>query len=115
MAQFVFLYRRSGGIPTSASASPEQLQQRVHQWQAWFKKMTDEGYLKDRGMPLDRTGQVVGGAKKRVTDGPYAEKDLVIGYSIVEARDQVHASELALTCPLVEEGAYVEVRPVLSL
>jgi hypothetical protein len=113
MAQFVFLYRRSGGIPTG---SPAQMQERMQKWQAWFKQLADSGHLKDRGLPLDKVGNVVGGtSKKNVTDGPYAEKDLVMGFSLIEARDLAHATELALTHPLADEGNYVEVRPVLSM
>jgi hypothetical protein len=113
MAQFVFLYRRSGDSPSN---SPAQMQQRMHKWQAWFKELSEKGHLKDRGLPLEKTGSVVGGSsKKSVTDGPYAEKDLVMGFSLIEARDLAQASELSLGCPLLEEDAYVEVRPALSM
>ena len=110
MAQFVFLYRRE----SRPAGSPEQMQQRMQKWQAWFQALTTEGHLKDRGLPLEVTGAVVGG-KKSVSDGPYAEKDLVIGFSLVEARDQAHAGALAAGCPICDEGGYVEVRPVMAM
>jgi hypothetical protein len=64
---------------------------------------------------LNRTdGRVV--RKGEITDGPYAEtKDIVIGFSIIEAKDFDEAVRLANSCPLVEAGCLVEVRPVLTL
>jgi hypothetical protein len=113
MAQFVFLYRRSAD---QAAVSPAQMQQRMHKWQAWFKDLSERGLLKDRGLPLERAGKLVGGApKKSVTDGPYAEKDLVIGYSLIEAKDLAQASELSMACPIFEDNGFVEVRPVMSM
>jgi hypothetical protein len=110
MAQFVFLYR--GGEPPAAS--PALAQQRMQKWMAWFKDLSDKGHIKDRGLPLERSGKLVAGTpKKSITDGPYAEKDLVIGFTLVEARDLAQASELAENHPLLEVGGYVEVRPVM--
>ncbi len=65
------------------------------------------------GQPLDDTGKVVGGRQRTVTDGPYAEtKDLIGGYSLIEARDLDQAAQIASGCPIIENGGYVEVRPV---
>jgi hypothetical protein len=112
MAQFAFLYR--GGEPRPDS--PAQMQQRMDKWLHWFNDLAAKGHLKDRGFPLDRTGRTVTSApKKNVTDGPYAEKDLVMGVTLIEARDLDHASELSLACPIFEQGGCLEVRPVLSL
>jgi hypothetical protein len=78
--------------------------------------MTDQGHLKNVGLPLERKGAVVGGRRKSVTDGPYTEtKELVGGFSIIVARDLDHATEIASGCPILERGGSVEVRPVLSL
>ena len=48
MSEFVFLYR--GG---DRSGSPEEMQQVLQKWMAWFKDLADKGHLKDRGQPLD--------------------------------------------------------------
>jgi hypothetical protein len=112
MAQFVFLYRTAD----KSQPTPAQMQQRMQKWSAWMKELADNGHIKDRGQPLERTGKLVGGApKKNVTDGPYAEKDLVIGYTLIEAKDLAHASELSSGCPVIEGGGFVEVRPVMAL
>jgi hypothetical protein len=110
MAQFVFLYRRGQNAP----ASPAQMQARMERWQAWFKDLAAKGHLKDRGLPLELTGAVA--TKKNITDGPYAEKDLVMGYSLIEARDLAHASELSTGCPIIaDDSGSVEVRPVMNM
>jgi hypothetical protein len=112
MAQFAFIYR--GGEPMPQS--PAQMQQRMQKWLTWFNDLLEKGHIKDRGVPLDRAGKMVSHApKKNVTDGPYAEKDLVMGLTIVEARDLDHATAIAMACPVFEQGGCVEVRPVMSL
>ena len=111
MSEFTYLFR--GG---EASGSPEQMQQQMQKWVAWIKELGERGHLKDPGQPLERTGKVVKGKQKIVTDGPYAEaKDLVGGYMLVEARDLAHAVELSLGCPILETGGLVEVRPIMQM
>ncbi len=108
MSEFTFLFR---GRQTFSS--PEQAQQHVQKWLAWFKELRAQGLIKDPGHPLEGTGKVVRGSQRIVTDGPYAEaKDVVGGYIIVEARDLAHAAELSKGCPILEGGGCVEVRPV---
>ncbi len=111
MSQFVFLYR--GGM--QGNASPAEMQQQMQRWMTWLKDLGDKGFVKDPGKPLDRGGKVVAGKQKTVTDGPYAEKDLVGGYTLVEAKDIDHAAELSLGCPIFLVGGSVEVRPVLKM
>ena len=51
-----------------------------------------------------------------VTDGPYAEaKDLVGGYTLIEAESLARAAELAKGCPILERQGIVEVRPIMKL
>jgi hypothetical protein len=111
MSEFTYLYR---GRDTSAS--PEQRQKHLEKWVAWFKELGANGHLKDLGHPLEGTGMVVKGNQKIVTDGPYAEaKDVVGGYSLIEAADLAHAVEISKGCPILEVGGSVEVRPLQQL
>src|SRR5215469_14666592 len=112
MAQFVFLYR--GGRPLS-DLSPSEKQERMNRWLVWFNGLSESGHMKDRGIPLDRPGRVVRGTKANVTDGPYAEKDLVLGITLIEAKDIEEASALVRNHPILQDGGCVEVRPVLEL
>ncbi|MGH9558485.1 MAG: YciI family protein [Bryobacteraceae bacterium] len=111
LSAFTFLFR--GG---DCQGSPEQMQQMMRKWMAWLKELEDKGHLKDRGNPLERSGKVVKGPRKTVTDGPYAEtKDVVGGYTLLEARDLSHTVELSKGCPIFELDAMVEVRPVMQM
>jgi hypothetical protein len=111
MSEFVYLYR--GG---SREGSPEQMQQVMQKWMAWFKDLSQKGHVKDQGQPLERAGKLVKGKQKIVTDGPFAEaKDVVGGYTLIEARDLDQAVELSKGCPILEREGAVEVRPVMKI
>jgi hypothetical protein len=111
MSEFLYLYR--GG---ETGRSPEQAERQMQKWGAWLKELGEKGYIKDPGQPLERTGKVVKGNPKTVTDGPYPEtKDLVGGFTIVEAKNIDHAVELSSGCPILEVGGLVEVRPVMKM
>jgi len=112
MSEFVYLYRGGDGL----SDSPEQGEQQMQKWVAWMQQLGEKGHMKDRGQPLERTGKVVRGKDKTITDGPYAEtKDLVGGYTLIEAKDLSQAAELSKGCPIFEYGGIVEVRPVMKM
>ena len=111
MSEFLFLYR--GG---ETGRSPEKMQQTMQKWIAWMKELGEKGNLKDQGHPLERTGKLVKGQQKVVTDGPYPEaKDIVGGYTLIDARDLDHATELSKGCPIFEVGGLVEVRPIMKM
>lgn len=111
MSEFAYLYR--GG---ERERSPEIAQQTMQKWMAWFKDLADKGHIKDRGQPLERAGKLVKGKQKTVTDGPFAEsKDVVGGFTLIEARDLDQAVELSKGCPIFEVEGAVEVRPVMKL
>jgi hypothetical protein len=59
---------------------------------------------------------VVKGKQKTVTDGPFAEtKEIVGGYTVIEARDLEEAVELSKGCPIFDGKGAVEIRPVMKL
>ncbi len=112
MSEFLFLYR--GGM--DATTSPAERQEQMQRWLAWFKDLGEKGHIKNPGHPLERTGKTVRGREKAITDGPYAEaKDLVGGYTLVEAKTLSQATELSLGCPIFLFGGSVEVRPIMVL
>jgi len=116
MSEFALLYRSTQEAHRDAMGSPEKAQQSMTKWRAWFKEMADKGQLKSIGQPLERVGSVVAGKKRTITDGPYAEtKDVIGGFSIIEAKDLEQAAKIASACPIREVGGSVEVRPVLQL
>jgi hypothetical protein len=110
MADFLFLYRGA-----QRASSPEQSEKVMQKWMSWMQDLASKGHMKDRGQPLEETGKVVR-RDKTVTDGPYAEsKDLVGGYTLVEAKDLGQAAELSKGCPIFDNGGFVEIRPVMEM
>jgi hypothetical protein len=112
MSEFVYLYRR----PAVSPLSPQQMQDQMPRWAVWFKDLEQKGHLVSLGHPLDGTGAVVKDKKGSISDGPYAEtKDIVIGYSLIQAKDLDQAVSLASGCPMYDQGGVVEVRPILKM
>jgi hypothetical protein len=110
MSEFVFLYRNGEKM------SPETMQQQMGKWAAWLKELGEKGFLKSPGQPLERSGKLVSGAQRTVTDGLFAEaKDVIGGYSLIEAKDIAHAVELSMGCPIFNVGGAVEVRPTMKM
>src|SRR5207237_10693713 len=96
MSEYLFLYRG----PSADSASPEQMQQIMQKWLAWFKDLGEKGHIKNPGQPLETAGKVVRGRGKSLHHGPFAEaKDVVNGYTLMEAKDVEQPRELERACP----------------
>jgi hypothetical protein len=112
MGDFTFLYRGSN----ASTQSPEERQKTMEKWMAWFKDMGAKGLIKDPGHPLEAGGKIVKGKPIAVSDGPFAEaKDVVGGYTLIQAGDLAQAAEIAKGCPILEGGGSVEVRPVMQM
>jgi hypothetical protein len=115
MSQFVYLFRASEADQLEHMGTPERAQQSMQAWLSWIRDLEAKGHLKNPGQPLERTGKVVRGRKKVVTDGPFVEiKDLVAGFIVIEARDLAQAVELSAGCPMLNGDGSVEIRPVAS-
>jgi len=111
MSEYVFLYR-GAQRPTS----PQDAQQVMQKWMHWLQDLGAKGHIKDNGQPLEPVGKIVTGRGKSITDGPFAEaKDVIGGYTLVEARDLDEAAELSKGCPIFDRNGYVEVRPVMKM
>jgi hypothetical protein len=112
MSEFLFLYR--GERP---ELSPEQGRLQMQSWLTWMKELGAKGHLKEPGHPLETKGKVVRGKKKIVTDGPFAEtKDLVLGYTLIQAKDLDEAVQVSFGCPIFgSDGNSVEVLPIMKM
>jgi hypothetical protein len=116
MSEYVFLFRSDEAGAHEAIGTPERAQKSLQAYMAWIGELEANGHLKNRGLPLERSGKVVRGENTVVTDGPFAEaKDMVLGFIVIEARDMTQAVQLASRCPIAQGGGAVEIRPVMSL
>ena len=113
MARFLFVYRGRGDA--MAKMAPEEMQQNMQKWEKWIGEGMQKGWMLDPGDGLTPEGCVVN-AKKVVTDGPFVEaKEVVGGYSIVQADTIDVAAEIAKGCPVLLTGGSVEVRCLAGL
>lgn len=107
MAKFLFVYRNNVEAE-SRQPSPEEMQQAMAAWGEWFQKLGSA--IIDGGDGLLPNGKRVA-SNGAITDGPFIEaKELVGGYSIVEADSIDKASQFAKGCPILTHGGNVEVR-----
>lgn len=99
----------------SSKLSPDAQQAGMEKWFAWVQKLQQQGRYAS-GEALLPGGKTIKGAKKTVTDGPFAEsKEIVGGYFIVNAKNLQEATELAKEYPDFELGGAVEIREVMKL
>ncbi len=109
MAKFLFLIR-GAGCSEQSEMTPEQMEAGMKAWMDWVKNGTDEGWLLDPGSGLHGEGAVID-SEFNVIDGPFAEsKELVGGYSIVEATDLAAACEFAKQTMKLAGSGKIEVR-----
>ena len=83
---------------------------------AWYEKHAASGKLADPGNQLDLPHTAKTVRASGVTDGPYIEaKEVLGGYSVLEADNVDEAVDLAKSWPGVDSGLIVmEVRPVMA-
>jgi len=112
MKKFILLIRED--LRLLKQMTPEQSQEDSRQMVSWVEEITKAGNFV-QGDPLENDMTVV--AKGKIhTDGPFIEaKEAISGFTIIKAASLIQASEIALTCPLVQtEKIKIEVRPILE-
>jgi hypothetical protein len=110
MARFLFVYRNCTDV--HGTMTPEEMQVMMQKWHAWISEGFEKGWMVDAGDGLKKEGRVVG-RQRVVTDGPFVEsKEIVGGFSIVEADSLDDAAALAEGCPSLLVNGTVEVRPL---
>jgi hypothetical protein len=84
---------------------------------AWYEKWGSSGKLADGGAQLQGTETAKTIRSGAVTDGPFMEtKEVLGGYSVIEADTIDEAVEIARTWPGVDRGwMTIEVRPVIEM
>ena len=113
MAKFMFLQR--GGCENRPKMTPEQMEAQMKSCMEWMQSGQEEGWLLDPGAPLSGGSAVVDG-DLNVIDGPFAEsKELVGGYTIVEAPDLTSACELAKKTIQMAGAGKIEVREIANM
>ncbi|MCB1755476.1 MAG: hypothetical protein KDJ38_08135 [Gammaproteobacteria bacterium] len=112
MNKFMFIYRGSTEAP---EMSPEEMQADMEAWIGWVQAAMQAGWMINGGEALlpDNAAVV---RQKDVTDGPLIEsKEVVGGFSIIQAEDLKAAIELSRGCPAIPQGGSVEIRALMDI
>lgn len=106
---FLFLYRKSADSNDQPSAA--EMQAGYEQWRSWMSKYANEILQQ----PPPRSGPKPGGVAAVcrggvVTDGPYVEgKEIVGGWSFIEAESLARAIEIAREVPMFKSVEILEI------
>jgi hypothetical protein len=109
------LFFRNTGPETHEHLSPEQRQQLVIRWNAWYDGLARQGKAVE-GQPLELDTRIVSGpGGSRVVDGPFAEaKEAIGGYVKLMVSGLEEATEIARQHPGLAYGLIIEVRQTLE-
>ena len=105
---YLLLFRNTGW---HEGLSPEEIQENLDRFTAWFKQLRNDGKFKGGG-PLAYDRKIVTD-RKAVVDGPFAEtKEAIAGFLIIEADSLEQAVQIAQDCPGFKFGQTVELRAI---
>ena len=108
MRQFIFLLR-----PSVKSLSEEQIKQRTIQWRSLIFSLARQGKLVAWQVFENEGAKVSGAGNRIVEDHPVVENNESAGGVItITAENFEEAVELSKSCPVLDYGGSVEVRPL---
>ena len=118
MADFLLIYE-GGDKDWMETRSPEEIQQVMESWGAWFQELETSGHLRNPGSALAPGGAVVTAPNGDISvDQSLPEiKELVGGYSVIAASSIEEATKVAGGCPFLNNNptGSVVVRPILEM
>jgi hypothetical protein len=105
--KYLFIYRNSASAPQD-QPSPQQMQAMMDAWNGWKNRF--KANIVDVGDGLKTTGKVLRDGV--LSDGPFVEsKEILGGFSIVQADSYEQAIEVARACPFTRRPSYnIEIR-----
>jgi hypothetical protein len=99
--------------------SPEEIQRAMAAWGDWFKQLEASGHLRNPGAALENGGAVLTrNGQGFHTDTSMSEvKELVGGYSVIQAGSIEEATRLAQGTPFLQNNpkGQVVVRPIMKM
>jgi hypothetical protein len=117
MTDFLLIFQ-NGDPNWMEGRSPEEIQRGMQAWGEWFKRLEASGNLRNPGAALAKGGAVLSkNGQGFHTDTSMSEvKELIGGYSVIQANSLAEATELAKGAPFLQNNprGQVLVRPVLQ-
>lgn len=109
-AHYMLLFRNTGP-ENHQHLSPEQRQQLITDWNAWFDGLVAEGKAVE-GQPLEIETRIVSGpGGARITDGPFPEtKEAIGGYVTLRVGSMEEATAISRRHPGLAYGLIIEIR-----
>jgi hypothetical protein len=102
----------------SARITPAEMQDIIARHQAWAADLAQKGQLVSGEKLSDDGGRHLRLASGRplASDGPYAEAhDVIGGFYLVEAPDDLAAEAIAARCPHLQGRQWIELRRIDEL
>jgi hypothetical protein len=116
MTDFLLIFQN--GDPAWMDKSPDAIQKSMQAWGEWFKQLEASGNLRNPGAALGNGGAVLTRNGHGIhTDTSMSEvKELIGGFTVIEAKSLADATELAKGSPFLHNnpGGQVLVRPILQ-
>jgi len=107
MKEFMFLVRGKDPVSTQ-----EELQKRMTHYITWMQELAAKGKFKEGAPLIDNKGNLVKNSKEVVSDGSFLNPaEVISGYLIINAEDLNEATNIAKTCPLIDQFP-IEVREI---
>lgn len=117
MTDFLLIFQ-NGDPNWMEGKSPEEVQGRLQAWAEWFKQLEQSGNLRNPGAALARGGAVLtrNGSGFHTDTSMSEVKELIGGYSVIQAASLVEATDLAKGAPFLQNNprGRVLVRPILQ-
>lgn len=107
---YMLLFRNTGP-EVFKNLSPDERQELIARWNAWFEALLAKGQAVE-GQPLEIETRIVSGpGGSRITDGPFPEaKEAIGGYVTLLVSGLDEATEIARQHPALAHGMKIEVR-----
>lgn len=98
-------------LPANAKPTAAEFEAVNKQWQKYIGGIAGQGKFVAT-QRLDQAGSIIGPDGK-ITNAIAEGKGLIVGTLTLQAKSLDEAIELAKSCPILQMGGSVEVRPVL--
>lgn len=108
--QFLLIVRYKANTPLP---SQEELKTIGAHWGAFIGELAQNGKLVTGYRP-GKEGKTISGGSKTVTEGTYADREVVSSILVIKAGSMEEAAEIAKKCPIYEMDGSVEVRALIN-
>lgn len=116
--RFMIIRKADKATEAGELPSPELLTQLIEDMTQYNQELLEKGHLLggDGLLPSSQGARLVReGGKERIVDGPFAEtKELIAGFTLIQADSMAQAIELVKRWPLSDGDVTLEIRPIVG-